>query len=124
MTDLAELRAIAEKATPGPWEHDPNGTHGKYIRTRPGADGQYQIIGALDYAHDPLPNADFVAAFSPAVALALVAVAEAAARLRAEFPSPRDPSAYLSPRHSDVLKVTADLRDRLAVLEAALKETR
>lgn len=77
-TDLARLRALAEKATPGPWEL--LGANGIVSIEKAGAPPIVAWLG-FDDSHRPKAahkaNAAYLAALSPEVVLALLdAVAE------------------------------------------------
>jgi len=81
--DLVKLREIAEKATPGPWEHDPEWIQypdmlrpsmNVYSRAS-GPDGRI-ICNADIWKHEPAgahENAEFIAAFDPPTVLSLLA---------------------------------------------------
>ncbi len=72
---LTQLRELAEKATPGPWD------------AQRSAKGNVRVWCKLPEAvlSDPVEgnplNCDYIAAMNPQTALALIAVAEAAERL-------------------------------------------
>lgn len=73
---LAELKALAEKATPGPWKHGPGS---QMVSTRPVPDVQncsgFSLVcrsGLGSHARD----AEFIAALDPQTVLALIAAAE------------------------------------------------
>jgi hypothetical protein len=90
MTDLAALRALAEKATPGPWDWE----YGVSQRTawalmQPGGqwtDDRYvlRFEGPQDISLVPNPEADmdFIAAFDPTTAAALLSEVESLRRVR------------------------------------------
>lgn len=112
MTDLSELRAIAEAATPGPWVYDNSGPLFVYADD---ATGQLLArCGGPGFEHvfrprsEEMANARYIAAFGPDVGKLLLAVAEAARQQVDRHPC-------------DTIDT---LHDALAVLEAALKETR
>lgn len=74
----AELRQVAEKATPGPWE-----AYGNIVAGITGPGGCGGCSGTLSPDHEPAcywseiaqagePEAQFIAAFNPAVALELL----------------------------------------------------
>ena len=69
MTDLAELKALAEAATPGPWSYD-----GSYVcPARVEAGTTYvETWRSVADCHQP-ENTQFIAAANPAVVLELIA---------------------------------------------------
>lgn len=82
--DLAQLRRLAEAATPGPWRFVPEGD--LIVKREP--DGGDQMIADTDWNADTvrvrgfgagLPidaNGEFIAAMSPEVVLALIDLIE------------------------------------------------
>lgn len=79
MSSLTELRELADKATPGPWvdRHPP----GDSWISADVSGLTYIVAKGLDD-----PDARYIAACSPEVIKALVAVAEAASRQMEESP--------------------------------------
>src|SRR5690625_2959198 len=67
----AELRRIAEAATPGPWELDKcdNRVHVDYVR----APNDENLIAPICSVSSPGPNAEFIATFNPSKVLELLA---------------------------------------------------
>lgn len=66
----AELRRIAEAATPGPWELDKcdNRVHVDYVR----APNDENLIAPICSVSSPGPNAEFIATFNPQRVLELL----------------------------------------------------
>ncbi len=98
--EIARLRGLAEKATPGPWDYVPSTEyHGPYVTSEFGATicdlytmtQPSMLSGAnrgpsrpVSFMHEMAdPNAGLIAALSPSVVLALLDVAEAAGRVAA-----------------------------------------
>lgn len=66
--DLARLKALAEKATPGPWAIDPQEDAG-YFAVH--GDGYDWVCNAQDFA-----NARFIKSCDPSTIIALIELAE------------------------------------------------
>ena len=86
---LADLAEKAEKATPGPWESvDGKRQTDNWFSAIYGPAGDYKalLIGLCNQNDAHRDDAAHIAAFSPDVAAALVAVAEAANKISGELP--------------------------------------
>lgn len=75
----AELRRIAEAATPGPWELDKcdNRVHVDYVR----APNDENLIAPICSVSSPGPNAEFIATFNPQKVLEMIDQIEASKSL-------------------------------------------
>lgn len=84
--DLAALRAVADVATPGPWEHNHEGLQGGEV-IRAAAGRVARVYANTWPQHLPdCENAAFIAAFDPPTVLALLDRLEAAeARLASRY---------------------------------------
>lgn len=105
MSSLTELKELADRATPGPWgvfedDYD-KGT--LFIGPANQDEGHYYVTGNIDSD----PDARYIAACSPEVVKALVAVAEAA-------------EAWLDDRYGEGFARIAT-RDALDALKEVLK---
>lgn len=117
--DLAALRKVAEAATPGPWRHpdhgsvfaadseQPDGTHVAVAR----CGDEWVPSGGLMCWRQAKANATHIAAFNPAVALALLDRLDAAERELAQLRDALRPFAErardLDDDHSDGEPFTA-----------------
>lgn len=117
--DLAKLRGLAEKATPGPFDVERrdqgDGDIHYIVHGGPNGDDFAWCLDSLD--RRAKSNAAFIAAANPQTVLALVAVVEAAQRVE-----------YLAPWMATLAidggagsKRAPEIRDALAALREALK---
>lgn len=85
--DLDGLRALAEKATPGPWEADGNEVSQHWSRPEPWKTVASSEVACMSYCYggsgrgiENEADAEFIAAANPSTVLALVDRAESAER--------------------------------------------
>lgn len=126
LADLAELKAKAEAAVPGPWCDHPNGTSVWTGREYDSMALQRHLFNATSTNRDAVLNVEFVAACDPQTVLALLAMARSHLQLVSalEFLDKKAFAcmSYLDPRKPEPHEDTESAEDFTAQALVAIAE--